>query len=162
MNLLSGISLLILFISTTQTLAGNYTDWRKTGTASEKQENLIRALPGTSNHMLQVGERYRNLYWAAKQNKWAFAEYQLEEIGELIKTVGITRPKRKTTSDQFLSTAFTLFPDAIKNKNQSQFETAFKHMRAQCLICHAKNDHSFITLPSTPGMGSSLVLESSE
>lgn len=153
---------LIVMLMAAQANADSYIDWRKTGSASEKQTNMIKALPGTSTHMLQVGERYRNLYWAAKQNKWEFANYQLEEIEELIKTVGITRPKRKTTADQFLTTAFALLPAAIKNKDQPQFEIAFKHMRAQCLICHIKNNHGFITLPSTPSMGSSLVLESNK
>lgn len=146
-------------MTATQSHADNYIDWRKTGTKTEKQTNLIKALPGTSTHMMQVGDRYRNLYWAAKQNKWEFANYQLEEIQELLKMVGITRPKRKSTAEQFLAKAFTLFPDAIKNKDQQQFYKAFQNMRSECLNCHAANKHSFITLPTTPNKSNSLVLE---
>ena len=152
-------SLLFLVMLVQQAYADNYIDWRKTGSDQEKQNNLVKALPGTSTHMLQAGERYRNLYWAGKLGKWKFAEYQMEEIQELIKTVGITRPKRKTTADIFLDKAFTLFPDALKNKNQQQFMKAFQNMRSECLSCHATNKHSFITLPIKPERSNSLVLE---
>lgn len=144
---------------TSSTYAGNYTDWRKTGTDNDKQQNMIKALPGTSVHMLQVGERFRNLYWAGKLGKWEFAEYQIEEIQELLKRVGITRPKRKATADIFLENAFRLFPAALENKNTATFYKAFEHMRNECVKCHAANEHSFITLPAKPKRSNSLVLE---
>ena len=148
-------SLLISF----NTYAGNAVDWRKSGSDQNKLNHLVKALPGTSVHMLQVGERYRNLYWAGKLEKWQFANYQIEEIQELLKTVGITRPKRKSTANVFLDKAFTLFPAALENKNQQQFFKAFQKMRSECLSCHAANQHSFITLPIIPKKSNSLVLE---
>ena len=159
MKLFTKSLLVFTLLTATQAYAGNYIDWRKIGSDQEKQNNLVKALPGTSTHMLQVGERYRHLYWAGKLGKWQFAEYQLEEIQDLLNTVGITRPKRKATADIFLDKAFTLFPSALKNKNQQQFFKAFKNMRSECLSCHAANDHSFITLPSAPKRSDSLVLE---
>ncbi len=159
MNLFKKTLLICTLLTATNTYADSYIDWRKTGTDQEKQNNLVKALPGTSTHMLQVGERYRHLYWAGKLEKWQFAEYQVEEIQDLLKTVGITRPKRKATADIFLDKAFYLFPSAIKNKNQQQFLKAFQHMRSECLSCHAANKHSFITLPSKPKRSNSLVLE---
>lgn len=151
--------ILISLIVSVDAQAGSYTDWRKTGSDQEKLANLVRAVPGTSTHMLQVGTRYRHLYWAGKSQKWQFANYQLEEIQELLKNVGITRPKRKATANTFLNKAFALFPAAIENKNQQQFFRAFNKMRTECLSCHAANNHSFITLPAIPKRSDSLVLE---
>lgn len=159
MKLFNKLFLICILLTTTQAYADSYIDWRKTGSTQEKQNNMVKALPGTSTHMLQVGERYRHLYWAGKLGKWQFADYQVEEIQELLKTVGITRPKRKASADIFLDKGFSLFPSAIENKNQQQFLKAFQHMRSECLSCHAVNNHSFITLPSMPKRSNSLVLE---
>lgn len=151
--------LLLCLTGSTSVIAADYIDWRKTGTEKEKQKNMIKALPGTSSHMLQVAERYRHLYWAGKLKKWQFANYQIEEIAELLKTVGITRPKRKASADAFLTSAFKLFPAALESKSQLQFNKAFQHMRSECLSCHISNNHSFITLPKAPSRSSSLVFE---
>lgn len=110
--------------------------------------------------MLQMGDRYRNLYWAAKQKKWEFAEYQIEEMQDLIETLMITRPKRKKTANKFLQTAFKLYPVALKKRDWLYFKNSFENMRKQCMICHVENDHAFIVLPKHPRKGNSLVLES--
>ncbi len=134
-------------------------DWRKTGSNQEKIDNMVKVLPGASNLMLQMGERYRNLYWAAKQGKWQFAEYQLEEMDDLVNTLMITRPKRATTAAEFLDDGFKKFPAAITNKDWKQFKTAFEHLRQSCMTCHGKNDHAFITLPASPRKGNSPTLD---
>lgn len=134
-------------------------DWRKTGSDREKIDNLVEVVPGASNIMLQMGERYRNLYWAGKQGKWQFAEYQIEEMDDLINTLMITRPKRAATAKEFLDTGFSKFPDAIASKDWKQFSAAFTHLRQSCMTCHGKNDHAFITLPAAPRKGNSPVID---
>ncbi len=148
--------LFLLFLN--QTVSAS--DWRHKADSSNKLNNLIQVMPGASVIMLQMGERYRNLYWAAKQGKWKFAEYQIEEMQDLIQMLMITRPKRAKTATKFMQTAFTLFPAALKEKNWQQFSAAFENMQKQCMICHVANDHAFIVLPEQPRMGSSPVLNS--
>lgn len=134
-------------------------DWRKTGSDQEKIDNLVKVVPGASNLMLQMGERYRNLYWAGKQGKWQFVEYQIEEMQDLVETLMITRPKRAATAKEFLDTGFGKFPTAIADKDWKQFSAAFTHLRKSCMTCHGQNDHAFITLPATPRKGNSPVLD---
>ncbi len=148
--------LFLLFLNQTVSAA----DWRHKADSSNKLNNLIQVMPGASVIMQQMGERYRNLYWAAKQGKWEFAEYQIEEMQDLIETLTITRPKRAKTATKFMQTAFTLFPAALKEKNWQRFSTAFENMQKQCMICHVANDHAFIVLPEQPRMGNSPVLDS--
>lgn len=62
------LSVSVLFIP-----AVTATDWRKDGSPETKMDNVIKVIPSTVNIMFQVGERYKNLYWAAKQNNWEFA-----------------------------------------------------------------------------------------
>jgi len=135
-------------------------DWRQTAKPNDKINNLIQVMPGASVVMQQMGERFRNLYWAAKLGKWEFAEYQIEEMDDLIQTLIITRPKRAKTATKFMQAAFTLYPAALKEKNWQRFSTAFENMRNKCMTCHVENKHAFITLPKEPRMGNSPVLES--
>jgi hypothetical protein len=51
--------------------------------------------------MIEMGERYKNLYWAAKLSKWEFAQYQVEEMASLLERLQLTRPKRAATAQQF-------------------------------------------------------------
>ena len=122
-------------------------DWRKDSTADEKLEQLISVIPSTSVIMLQMGERYKNLYWAAKQGKWKFANYQMEEMEQLIDMLIITRPNREKTAMEFKNTVFSSMPEVVKSENWNTFKAGFENLRNACMACHAKNDHSFITLP---------------
>ena len=135
------------------------TDWRKDGSDAEKLENVIRATPSASRIMIEMGERYQNLYWAGKQGKWEFAEYQVEEMEALVKLLQLTRPSRAATAQDFLDEgAFEQLEEALEKKEWGAFYKAYDHMRAQCMICHARNDHAFITLPEHPATASSPVL----
>ena len=138
----------------------------KSGSCSPTQKEIChevarlqKVVPSTSTLMLQMEDRYRNLYWAAKQMKWKFAEYQAEEIEEIIETLKITRPKRAATATEFINTMYPKLGNAIKTKDWDKFNTAFKQLGAACMVCHAKNNHAFIVLPAAPAKPSSLVLE---
>lgn len=134
-------------------------DWRKDGSDAEKLENVIKATPSASRIMIEMGERYQNLYWAGKQGKWEFAEYQVEEMEALVKLLQLTRPSRAATAQDFLEAdAFEQLEEALEKKEWGAFYKAFDHMRAQCMICHARNDHAFITLPEHPATATSPVL----
>jgi len=150
---------LTLLFSTFVHATDSATDWRQTASTAEKVNNLTQVMPGASTIMLQMGERYKNLYWAANLGKWEFSEYQLEEMEELVKTLMITRPARAKTAKDFLDSGLQAFPDAFKNKDWKTFQTAFEQMRSHCMVCHIRNDHGFVTLPMVPKMGNSIVLE---
>ncbi len=134
-------------------------DWRKSATDEEKMAQLIEVMRGASNLMIEMGERYKNLYWAAKQGKWAFAEYQREEMQDLVETLTITRPGRATTAQVFLDEGFQALDAALPSRDWGRFNAAFEAMRGQCMSCHRANDHAFIELPQVPPMGSSPILD---
>jgi hypothetical protein len=100
-------------------------DWRKSAPIEEKVERLVEVMPGASNLMLEMGDRYRNLYWAARQGKWDFAAYQAEEIEQLIETLKITRPKRAATAAEFQARAYPRILDAAKSGDWPVFEKAY-------------------------------------
>jgi len=148
------IVLLLLLGNTSLTAA----DWRQQASQEEKIDNLVAVMPGTSNLMFEMGERYKNLYWAAKQGKWEFAEYQREEMEALLHTLKITSPKRAASADIFLANGFALYAAAFEHKSWSRFEQAFAKMREECMACHITNEHAFVVLPAIPPKGASPVL----
>jgi len=133
-------------------------DWRRGEGTEGKVENLVKLVPGTSHWMVEMGERYQNLYWAAKQGKWEFAQYQVEEMESLIKTVARARPKRADTADEFMETAFGPVERALVSQDWGRFEKAFQQLRSECISCHHKNDHGFVVIPVTPAWAPSPVL----
>lgn len=140
---------LILFIGFAAVAAAGEpdADWRKTATPQEKLEKLIEAMPGAGTLMMEMGSRYQNLYWAARQGKWEFAAYQAEEMKELLEVLMIARPKRAVSAREFSERVFPVLEPAIRARNWQRFAAAFERMRQECVACHAKNEHGFITLP---------------
>ncbi len=136
----------------------NADDWRSTGSDAEKLKNLVAAVPGTSHWMFEVGERYKNLYWAAKQGQWEFANYQLEEIESLLQMVQLTRPERAATAQQFLENGIPQMQAGLKTREWDKFKAGFHELTEACMRCHAQNDHAFIVLPDEPEGASSPVL----
>ena len=134
-------------------------DWRKTGSNEEKLNNIVEVIPSAADIMFQMGERYRNLYWAGKQGKWEFAQYQTEEMQRLVKTLIITSPKRADTAKVFLRDAFDGYGKAIKNKDWGKFQNAFESMRQRCMACHIQNEHAYVVLNKQPMKGNSPVLD---
>ncbi|MCU7813143.1 MAG: hypothetical protein KZQ77_18210 [Candidatus Thiodiazotropha sp. (ex Notomyrtea botanica)] len=133
-------------------------DWRYDGSQNEKILKLIEVLPGTSHWMFEIGERYKNLYWAAKLAKWEFAEYQVEEIEKLVQLVQLTRPKRAETAQVFIDDAIPQIEQAVESKEWTVFEQGFQQLSSACMQCHVENEHAFITLPAQPDSASSPVL----
>ncbi|MCG7940769.1 MAG: hypothetical protein N0C88_18225 [Candidatus Thiodiazotropha lotti] len=137
-------------------------DWREKSEPSEQLANLVKLVPGTSHWMFEIGERYKNLYWAAKQGRWEFAQYQVEEIEKLIKVVQLARPKRAETAQEFIETGIPAISDGVASRNWKFFKPAFVKLNQACMTCHGKNDHAFISLPVEPASASSPVLNLSD
>lgn len=156
-GMMAGV-LALLFAAAVHADSAPMTDWRKDGSDAEKLENVVRAVPSASRIMIEMGERYKNLYWAGKLEHWEFAEYQVEEMQSLVKLLQLTRPARAATAQDFMDEAFEKFDAAFEKKEWEPFYQAFDHMRDQCMICHANNDHGFVVLPTHPVTASSPVL----
>lgn len=139
-------------------LADKGGDWRSHGSSEDKIAQILDTLPSTSHVMVEVGERYQNLYWAAKLDQWEFAEYQAEEIVGLIELLQISRPERAATAQRFLDHAMDEFEVAFEKKDWAAFQHAFHTLRAQCIVCHDHNGHGFIVPPEQPATATSVIL----
>ncbi len=148
----------VLSVVTAIPLVAAAQDWRNTASTDKKLDKLVAVMPATGNIMIEMGERYKNLYWAAKLGQWEFAGYQAEEMEELIDKLKITRPGLTKTANDFLRNSYPRLPQAIKTRDWDKFSAMFENLRSECMACHSKNEHGFITLP-IPKRASSPVLE---
>lgn len=155
MNVMPALTAAVLMIAST-TSAGE--DWREVGGAEEQLANLVQLVPGAAHWMIEMGERYQNLYWAARQEKWEFAAYQAEEIEKLIKTLMLARPARADSARIFLDNVFPATHEAIAARQWETFEPAFRRLNAECMACHVREDHAFVQIPPEPVTASSPVL----
>lgn len=153
------LCMITLLLATQLNAESSKQDWRKTGSAEEQLKNVVQVIPSAADIMFQMGERYRNLYWAGKQGKWEFAQYQTEEMQSLVKKLMLTRPNRAATAKTFLDDAFEGYEQAIQQKDRKKFQAAFEHMRQRCMACHIQNEHAFIVLNKQPAKGNSPVLD---
>lgn len=138
---------MIVVITGSALAAGPAADWRQSAEVPQKVERLVEALPNAANIMIEVGERYQNLYWAAKQGKWQFAVYQTEELKELLEKLQVVSPKRAASTEEFLDAVYPMLPEAAKTRDWKKFEPAFEKMRHECVACHGKNEMGFVQLP---------------
>ena len=150
---------LVLLTITQVNAESDNKDWRKTGSTEEKLKNVVQVIPSAADIMFQMGERYRNLYWAGKQGKWQFAQYQTEEMQSLVKKLILTRPNRAATAKNFLRDAFEGYEHAIQQKDWKKFQAAFEYMRERCMACHIQNEHAYVLLNERPAKGNSPVLD---
>lgn len=110
-------------------------------------ESVSKAFPGTGHVMIELGYRYSVLYHAAKQDNWAFAMYQFEEIEELMERFIHISKERKSQIAAFINTGLEPLEPALRSRDWKKFAGGFDIMRAQCMACHAQNNVGFITVP---------------
>jgi hypothetical protein len=151
------ISALVLGVAIAVPVADAAQDWRNTVSTAKKVDKLVAVMPATGNIMIEMGERYKNLYWAAKLGQWDFADYQAEEMEELIDKLKITRPELTKTANEFLKNSYPHVSQVVRSRDWDKFSVMFENLRSECMACHSKNEHGFIALP-LPKRASSPVL----
>ena len=107
-------------------------------------EAIERQFNGFSRAMVEVNYRYGELYWAAQDQNWQYADYQLEHIVEAIEKGYERRPARIANSLDFLGAPTDILQNAINANDLVQFNNAFRMFNAACKSCHIKEDVAFI------------------
>lgn len=92
--------------------------------------------PGLGTVMIEYGNRWSRMWYAAKAGNWDMAKYQLAEALEIQEVGEVTRPGRapmlKAFEENFLSAVDT----AIDAKDATAFASAFQKATEACNSCH--------------------------
>ena len=102
--------------------------------------------------MAEFGNRFVDVYYAAKGRNWGLASYQLGEMVEIVERVEKTVPDKAPMLTSFEHENIDALRKVIMTKNWSKFHAAFKTMAEGCNNCHEATNHPYIhfKLPSRP------------
>ncbi|MEP7253005.1 MAG: hypothetical protein ABI683_11520 [Ginsengibacter sp.] len=109
--------------------------------------------PGLGEIMGGIQTHHAKLWYAAINNNWKLADYEIAEIKERIQQaeeIETDRPEVKTIS--MIYPSIDSVANAIKDQNLSSFKNNFQLLTTTCNNCHASNHFEFnvITIPTAP------------
>jgi hypothetical protein len=84
-------------------------------------DEIANLMPGMSELMVAMGQRFQTMYHAARDGNWLLAAYQLRTIRKLFNTSKLTRPKYAKAVDEFVEARMRPIEAAIQAKSWPQF-----------------------------------------
>jgi hypothetical protein len=125
---------------------------------TQKQIDQIKSvLPKFAIPMREVGDRFQNMYFAAKGGNWALAAYMSKYMNGAMNPASITKPVEYPAWKGFYEGTFAATNKAIEAKDFKAFEAAYNEVIESCNGCHAGMGYGFIEVkklsaPADSGM----------
>ncbi len=122
-------------------------------------EQLSDLQPGLGTVMVEYGNRFANMWFAAQVGNWDMVHYQILEMTEIQEVGETTRPARASALKAFEDGFLKPLDDAAQAKNLATFTTAYDKTITGCNGCHAgqtsadfKGGYKFVKIqrPTTP------------
>ena len=114
------------------------------GDTQKQIDQIMGALPKFAVPMREVGDRFQNMYFAAKGGNWALAAYMSKYMDKALNPAKVTKPEEYKSWRRFYDESFDPVNKAIQGKDMNAFEAAFKSTITKCNGCHEKMDYDFI------------------
>lgn len=112
---------------------------------TQAQLDAIKAaIPKFAVPMREVGDRYQNMYFAAKGGNWALAAYMSKYMNAAMNPAKLTKPKEYPEWKSFYDKDFVPVEKAIQAKDWKAFDTAFTETTKVCNQCHVSMEYGFI------------------
>ena len=99
--------------------------------------DVIGVLPKFAIPMREVGDRFQNMYFAAKGDNWGLACYMAKYMNGALSPAKITTPQEYPLWEIFYTEKFAPVNKAITAKDFPAFEKAYTAVMAECNACHA-------------------------
>ena len=118
----------------------------------QKQIDEVKgALPKFAIPMREVGDRFQNMYFAAKDGNWALAAYMSKYMNGSMNPTSVTKPTEYKVWKDFYGDTFAPVNKAIMAKDWKGFETAYKAVIGNCNGCHQAMGYGFIKVVKMSG-----------
>ncbi|MFZ3373551.1 MAG: hypothetical protein WA131_11130 [Desulfitobacteriaceae bacterium] len=108
------------------------------------------ALPKFAIPMREVGDRFDNMYYAAKGGNWALAAYMSKYMNSAMNAAKVTKPTEYPLWESFNKTTFEPVNKAIQAKDFNTFDKAYTGMIDSCNACHKSMGYSFVKIITLP------------
>lgn len=119
--------------------------------------DVINVLPKFAIPMREVGDRFQNMYFAAKGGNWGLAYYMSKYMNGAMNPAQVTKPAEYQLWKSFYTETFAPVNKAIVAKDFATFEKEYTAVIKSCNACHAGMGYGFIkvvkqTAPSDVGV----------
>ena len=120
-------------------------------------KDVIGVLPKFAIPMREVGDRFQNMYFAAKGGNWGLAYYMSKYMNGAMNPAKITKPDEYPMWSGFYESSIEPVNKAILAKDFAAFEKRYAEAVEGCNACHATMGYSFIKVsrlkaPPDPGL----------
>ncbi len=114
-----------------------------TGFAADIND-VIGVLPKFAIPMREVGDRFQNMYFAAKGGNWGLAFYMSKYMNGAMNPAQITKPDEYKIWAGFYKDSIGPVNQAILAKDLKAFEKEYAAAADACNVCHAALGYAFI------------------
>jgi hypothetical protein len=106
--------------------------------------DVIGVLPKFAIPMREVGDRFQNMYFAAKGGNWGLAFYMSKYMNGAMNPAKVTKPNEYPLWQGFYEEKFAPVNKAIMAKDLAAFEKEYTAVIKECNACHAAMGYGFI------------------
>lgn len=152
------MKVVLLFISLSILFAACNDQQRTIGQLHSKIDSLEQQVnksykPGLGEFMSGIQVHHEKLWFAGINQNWKLADFEINEIKEAIDDIQnycTDRPERK--SIPMIEPPIDSISQAIQQKNEALFKSAFITLTNTCNNCHQATEHGFnvIKVPDSP------------
>lgn len=109
-----------------------------------QMDQIKGALPKFAIPMREVGDRFQNIYFAAKDGNWALAAYMSKYMNNALNPAKVTKPKEYADWASFYGGTFDAVNKAIAAQDFKLFEKEYQAVIPACNECHEGMGYGFI------------------
>lgn len=113
-------------------------------------EDIKGVLPKFAIPMREVGDRFENMYYAAKGGNWGLAAYMSKYMDGAMNPAKVTKPAEYPTWANFYKTTFDPVNKAIAAKDFAAFDKAYSSAIESCNACHTAMGYKFVKVTKLP------------
>jgi hypothetical protein len=106
--------------------------------------DVIGVLPKFAIPMREVGDRFQNMYFAAKGGNWGLAFYMSKYMNGAMSPAKVTKPNEYPLWQSFYEEKFAPVNKAIMAKDIAAFEKEYTAVIKECNACHSAMGYGFI------------------
>jgi hypothetical protein len=107
-------------------------------------KDVIDVLPKFAIPMREVGDRFQNMYFAAKAGNWGLAYYMSKYMNGAMNPAKVTKPAEYPLWEGFYKEKFAPVNKAIVAKDFAAFEKEYTAVIKECNACHTAMGYGFI------------------
>jgi hypothetical protein len=107
-------------------------------------EDIKNVLPKFAIPMREVGDRFQNMYFAAKGGNWALAAYMSKYMNGSMNPAQLTKPDEYKIWKDFYENTFAPVNKAISDQNFPAFDKEYNKVIPACNGCHSGMGYGFI------------------